>query len=260
MDPVLDDLASALRQNEARTLSLDIETSPNLVYEFNLWEPRPNHRKLVKPSQVMTFVAKYLGEDPVAHAVWDEGGYAEMIKHAWDLLDRCDILVSFNGWRFDIPYLDAAFLEQGLPPYRPFKSVDLYKVMRRFKFPFRNLEYLSTVLLNDWKVEHGGMDTWLGAMSGDPEARQTMLRYNTQDAILTEALYLYVLPWIYNHPHVTTASELQLTCNKCGSTELMGAGEYLAVVLSYRLYRCERCQGLVRAQYPRRRASTRGVR
>jgi putative component of membrane protein insertase Oxa1/YidC/SpoIIIJ protein YidD len=75
-----------------------------------------------------------------------------------------------------------------------------------------------------------------------------MRRYNVEDVRLTERLYERMLPWIANHPHVKKSASAEVpTCNKCGSTDLTRAGTYTAKVLTYQMYRCNRCHGLIRA-------------
>jgi len=85
-----------------------------------------------------------------------------------------------------------------------------------------------------------------------------MRRYNIGDVELTERLYLRMLPWIHNHPHVSNVGEM-LSCNKCGSKDLEGTGTYTANVHQYSRYRCRTCGGHVRAGHLKRIATTVGV-
>ena len=96
-----------------------------------------------------------------------------MAKKRWcraahDLLSEADVVVHYNGDKFDLPHLNREFVESGLGPPAPYASIDLLKtVKRKFRFPSNKLDYVVQKLRLGAKVSTGGYDlsarsAWLG--------------------------------------------------------------------------------------------------
>ena len=257
------ELAKALRKADRRILILDIETSPNLAYIFDLWQQGVSPGNIQEHGQVICWAAKWVGEPKVLFASDHHEGHQTSIETAYRLVDEADIIVTYNGVKFDMKHLRREFLLAGFAPPSPHKDVDLYRVVReRFKFASNKLDHVSRRLDIGEKVKHAGFDLWKRCMDGDDAAWREMKRYNVADVKLTEALYERLLPWIHNHPHVADAPMhgQELTCNRCGSADLDRAGRYNADQLQYAAYRCKRCGGMSRPTGAMRRfASTRGI-
>ena len=246
------ELAKALRNADRRILILDIETSPNLAYIFDLWQQGVSPGNIQEHGQVICWAAKWVGDSKVLFASDHHEGHHTSIETAYRLVDEADIIVTYNGVKFDMKHLRREFLLAGFAPPSPHKDVDLYRVVReRFKFASNKLDHVSQRLEIGEKVKHAGFDLWKRCMDGDDAAWREMKRYNVADVKLTESLYERLLPWIHNHPHVAEAGMqgTELSCNKCGSTSLTRAGRYTASVLQYAMYRCDKCGGLVRAAH-----------
>lgn len=227
--------------------TLDIETRPATLIGFDIWNQNFSVPQIIEPVKVLSFAAKWLGKPKVEF--WsDQDGHDEMILHAWDWLDQADVLVTYNGDRFDIPHLNREFQLAGLGIPSPYKSVDLFKVAKRkFKFISNKLENITLELGLQGKLSHEGMTLWLGCMNDDPKSWATMKRYNIQDVRQTELVYLEFLPWIDNHPNYAlfVDSDLPL-CPRCGSSELQRRGTQIALTRQYQRYQCQGCGGWVR--------------
>ena len=254
------ELAKALRKADRRILILDIETSPNLAYVFDLWQQGISPGNIREHGQVICWAAKWVGEPKVSFASDHHEGHQASIEAAYRLVDEADVIVTYNGLKFDMKHLRREFLLAEMPPPAPHKDVDLYRVVReRFKFASNKLDHVASRLEIGEKVKHAGFDLWRRCMDGDDAAWREMRRYNTHDVRLTEQLYERLLPWIHNHPHVSNCDPNELKCNKCGSTDLERSKTYTAVVHQYQSYRCRRCGGMVRAGHIKRIAQTVGV-
>jgi predicted RNA-binding Zn-ribbon protein involved in translation (DUF1610 family) len=168
-----------------------------------------------------------------------------MIHLAWDLLNEADIVVTYNGKKFDVPTLNKEFLESGLGPPSPYKQVDLYRVARReFRFASNKMDHLAKQLGIRTKVRHGGFRLWVQCMEGDPKAWTKMERYNKRDVLILDKLYDRMLPWIKGHPNVTIYKDEGDTvhsCPTCGSRKVHKRGTYVARSLRYRRYHCTSC-------------------
>lgn len=230
-----------------RVLALDIETRPSLAYVWGLWDQNINLDALVESGDMICWAAKWLGEKKVEFRSVHHDGRKKMVKDAWKLLDEADVVMHFNGARFDIPHLNREFVESGLKPPAPYKQIDLLQtVKRKFRFPSNKLAYVSEALGLAGKEKHEGYQLWLKCMAGDDRAWGRMRRYNIQDVRLLEELYEILMPWVSNHPSVgaLTGSDV---CPRCGSADLVGRGYAFLRTGRYRRFQCKACKGWTRS-------------
>ena len=229
------------RRRAPKILTIDIETRPLITKAWTAFDATA--LEIIDPGGMICAAAKWFhGERVQFSADWDGDGWLEKI---WGWLNRADIVVTYNGDRFDIPEINRQFLVNGIQPPSPYKSVDLLKITRRFRFPTRRLEHVATELFDGHKLDTGGKKLWEDVAAGIPAARQKMKRYNVQDVKLTEQVYLELLPWIKNHPNLTLFSG-QDGCPHCGSQDLVANGTVTALTMTYPLYRCHGCRANVR--------------
>jgi DNA polymerase elongation subunit (family B) len=227
----------------AKILMLDIETAPNKVYVWGLWNQNIGINQIVEPGYTLCFAAKWLGGKDIIYRSIHEDGPEEMIQAAWDLLDEADIVVHYNGTSFDVPTLNREFVMAGLDPPTGYHEVDLLKVVRkRFRFVSNKLTYITEQLGLGEKVEHKGMPLWTGCMNGDDASWRHMKKYNQKDIKLLESLYKQVLPWIKNHPNIGLwINEQEPVCRNCGSDHVQKRGLQYTSTMVYQRYRCMDC-------------------
>jgi hypothetical protein len=182
------------------------------------------------------------------------------VRRAHELMDEADILVHYNGDSFDIKHLNREFVEAGLAPPSPSRSVDLYKeVKKRFRFPSNKLDYVAQKLGVGGKVSHTGHKLWVDCLNQDPKAWALMRRYNIGDVRLTEKLYDRLRPWIHGHPHLGLFTGEERSCDKCGSTNLKQEGRTTTAVTAYVRFQCEDCGGWSRMNHRKAAVTMRGI-
>lgn len=225
-------------------LIIDIEVAPMIVWCWDLWNPKLSPDSVMKEKEILCFAAKWLGKDEIIFRSKDKS-LTQMIDELHYLLNKADIVIHYNGVKFDIPHINTLFLTHGLNSPSSFKQIDLLKVVRKqFKFSSNSLNFVCRELGLAVKKNHGGSDTWLKCMDGDPEAWKTMQKYNENDVVITEELYKYLLPWIPDHPNVGlfNASAKVESCPTCGHAEaLIQSGYYFTSVSRYPKYVCGFC-------------------
>jgi ribosomal protein L32 len=194
-------------------------------------------------SYVMCFAAKWKDTDELFYDSVKKSGAKRMLKRIHKLLDEADVVVHFNGSRFDIPVLNKEFLLYGLYPPATYKQVDLLRVARaKFKFPSNKLDYLAKVLGFGGKYKHAGHELWVRCLAGDLDAWAEMEKYNKHDVVLLEAVYHRLLPWIPNHPNYALYSPQGAeVCPNCGSEHLTKRGFSYSAASKYQRYQCKGC-------------------
>ncbi len=235
--------------NKPKILIFDIETAPNLGYIWGMYEQ--NVIEFKNEWYMLSFTAKWLGESAKTYALPDYHNYKpgsendkELVKQLWKLFDEADIVIAHNGDEFDIKKANARFSYHQLPPPSPYKTVDTKKVAKKyFSFNSNSLNNLGKHLGLGEKIDTGGFKTWKGCMDGDKKSWATMKKYNKQDVILLEKVYLRLLPWMNGHPVLGALQNNGEICPKCGSKHLQKRGIAVTKTGRYVRYQCQGCGG-----------------
>ena len=228
-----------------KILVFDIETTPNISYTWGKYEQ--DVIAFVQESYMLSWSAKWLGQKTVTKGLCDYKGYKPntaddklLVKELYDLFEQADILIAHNGDRFDIKKANTRFIYHGLTPPDPYKTIDTLKIARKnFAFNSNKLDDLGNFLGVGRKVKHPGFDLWLGCMNGDKRSWDLMKKYNRQDVVLLENIYLKLLPWIQNHP--TPKDNLE-DCPNCQSTHFVKKGQdFNSQIGKYQRVKCMDC-------------------
>jgi len=205
-----------------------------------MWQQNVSIGQLVSPTYMLCWAAKWNGNDQVITGKHGEKG---QLKTLWKLINEADAICHYNGKRFDIPHINREFLEKSYKPTSPYKQIDLLDTVKRmFKFPSNKLDYVTQALHLSGKAETGGFDTWVGCIEDNPEAWNTMQKYNIQDVIVLEELYNKIQGWIPNHAnHSIYGDNDGLVCPNCGGKHFQRRGTYKANTSTYQRYKCKGC-------------------
>lgn len=223
-----------------KTLVLDLETSPNIAHTWGLFDQNVSLNQLLEPSRMICFSAKWLGDPQTLFWSEFEHGRPEMLDAVHDLLTDADVVVHYNGRRFDIPIINRDLLLAGYKPPAPYQQIDLLTVAKRyFRFVSNKLAYVSVALGLEGKAEHEGHDLWTKCLAGDADAWARMEAYNRQDVVLTEQLYQVLRPWISNHPNLRLFGNAD-GCPNCGG-RLVKEGFSYTQMGRYQRLSCTAC-------------------
>jgi DNA polymerase elongation subunit (family B) len=249
------------KKSGPKILTIDIETSPNLAHVWQIWNVNVGINQLLESGEVICFAAKWYGDRKTMFYSTYHDGKEQMVLAAHALLDEADIVVHYNGKRFDIPHLNREFLEAGLEPPAPYAQVDLYQTAKsKFRFPSNKLDYIAQTLDIGAKTSHAGHTLWLDCLNGKPKAWKTMKEYNVHDVVLTETLYSRLLPWIHPHPNVNLYSDvLEEGCPNCGGTDLRREGYARTALGVYQRFQCRTCGKWSRDKHKLGGVDVRGV-
>jgi len=227
-----------------KVLLFDIETAPNIGYTWGKYEQ--NVIKFVEQHYMLCFAYKWLGEK-TTHAVGlpdfklyskNKKDDTEVARKLWELFDEADVIIGHNGDAFDVKKSNTFFLKAGFTPPSPYKTVDTLKQARKyFKCNSNRLNDIGEYLNLGQKVETGGFQLWEDCLAGDSKAWKLMIKYNKQDVVLLEQVYLKLLPWMATHPDIGERE----TCKNCNSDKLQKRGWLVNRKSKKQRYHCQDC-------------------
>ena len=246
----------------------DLETSFMQGYFFDIWQINIPMSHLLTASWAMN------DDEPVGVRLTPEdvktGNDLEVVVKLIEAINSCDVVVTFNGKKFDVKKLNTRALYWGLPPVAIPRHIDLMQDAKRlFKFPSNSMQNISQYLGEDGKINTGGSRLWQRCAEYDnyevcDAALQEMLEYNLQDINATRDLHKRFMGWSKNTPNIGTITkkvrgkdlkeDTELLCVHCGSSGVSKimidgiAKQGYTSVSSFDLYRCgeSTCRGVSR--------------
>jgi len=228
-----------------KILIYDIETTPMQSWHWGCYKTNIMPAQVIKPQKLLCFVAKWLGNEAVFFGS-TQGRRTDRFccEELWKLFDEADIIVAHNGQAFDAKTVRARWVAHGMMPPSPYKQVDTLKLAKAVgRFGINKLDYLGRYLDIGKKVEHEGFDLWLKCMANDKAAWARMEKYNIQDVLLLEELYVKLRAWDKKHPNIALVyDDSETRCVCCGSTNLkdMAQASYTGVSV-FPSVRCMDC-------------------
>lgn len=224
-----------------KVLALDIECTPGKVYTWSLWKPTIGITQIIEPPRMLCFSAQWQGSKKVLFYSEFHHSRKEMLDELHALLDEADVIITYNGKRFDLPWIHGELILEGYTPPSPVHHVDLYQVIKSNSRLLSNkLDYVAQRYLDDQKVTHSGFQLWVDCMAGDEKAWNLMRKYAKKDTALLHPLYQKLLPWTKGHPNAALHYGSE-GCPKCGSEDVQRRGYSYTGVSKFQRFRCNDC-------------------
>lgn len=223
---------------DAKILFWDTEFTPNRGYFWGLWDQNIPYSFVDETQRMLCFGTKWYKKP--TRVVDERVGRVEMLTELRDQLLEADLVVSWNGAKYDTRMANREFIKAGLTPPAPYKEVDLMRIVKqRFAFASNKLDSVAQELGVGRKVDTGGFDLWRGVMAGDEKSWNKMRKYQKGDVDLLENLFEVLKPWI-KMPH--PVNDLSgLVCRNCGGTHLQSRGVSRTLQGEYPRYQCLGC-------------------
>ncbi len=228
-----------------KVLFLDIETLPNLAWTWGKYQQDVLDFK--QEGCIASFACKWLGQKKtLAFGLPSYGRYrgdyddSRIVRHIWKFLDEAEVVVAHNGKVFDLRVITGRFIVHGLKPPSPYKVVDTKMIAKRVaRFNSNKLDDLGRITGLGRKL-HTSFGLWRGCIEGDRKAWKTLLKYNKQDVILLERLYLKLRAYDTSHPNMALYSGARV-CPRCGGARLVSNGYRFAATRMYKRLQCLDC-------------------
>lgn len=222
-----------------RLLLIDIETAPAKAYIWRLFDENIGLDQLIEPGRIICWAAGWVGDRRV-HFMDERGGRKKMLVGLADLVTQADAVITYNGDKFDLPKINGAMIEEGLPPLPPVASIDVIKTVKKMGAQSNKLAYIVSRLGLGQKVDTGGFKLWSGCLDGNKTAWRKMRRYNIMDVRVLGRLYMRLRPYMTTHPALGTG---RANCPKCQSGALQRRGLRHTRLLSIERLQCQSCGG-----------------
>ncbi|QGH73810.1 DNA polymerase II [Vibrio phage vB_VhaM_VH-8] len=250
-------------------LYFDLESSLMEGYFFKIWDENIPITRVKKHSHLLTAAWATndgeVGSIRISPEDVKTGNDLAVVVKMIEMINSCDVLVSYNGKRFDLKLLNTRAIYWGLPPIAAKKHVDLFEQAKKsFKFPSNSMQNVSKYLGLEGKLATGGTLLWERCANFDDkevcnEAIIEMETYNRQDIEATRDLHKRLQGWGKNTPNIGTIAKSKdgvegLRCTHCGSSDVSKimidgvAKQGYTSVSSFDLYRCgeSNCRGVSR--------------
>jgi DNA polymerase elongation subunit (family B) len=226
--------------NELKVLLFDCETAPNTSYTWH-GKYEQNVIEFLEEGYMLSFAYKWLGKPVKAFSLADfKMDKKKLVQKLWEVMDEADVIIAHNGKQFDIKWANRAFLLYGLTPPSPYRVIDtLTEARKNFKLNSNRLNDIGNYLGIGSKLETGGFPLWKACMAGDKKAFKKMVKYNKQDVVLLEQVYLKLRPFMTNHPICN--ADPNRVCPVCGSSHLQNRGWQITSMFKKRRVQCQSC-------------------
>lgn len=224
-----------------KVLVIDIETAPNLVWTWGLFQQNIGINQIERPGRVLCFAARWHGSDETMFYS-ERKGRDQMVNAAHRLMLEADAIVGWNSQRFDTRWLNKEFKQSALRRPAGHRQVDLMRSVKKYQYqPSYKLDYNARFLGIGGKVATGGFELWRGCMGGDRESWRLMEEYNRHDTNLTDEVLTDMRQggWVTGLPNMSLHGGDVCPC--CGSDRLQADGLIKGTTRTYRKWVCLDC-------------------
>jgi hypothetical protein len=236
-----------LRPDKQKVLVFDVETLPTLAYTWGVWNVNITKEKIVKEECLLSFAAKWLGDDRIISDVLTPKEAVNrddkrLSTNLWKLIEEAQVVITHNGKRFDIRKMNTRFWKHGLNRPSSYKVIDtLVTAKAVFGLLYNSMSYIAEFKEADQKLDTE-FALWIGCDNGNKDALIYMQTYNEQDVRTQEAIYMEMRGWMPNHPDLGVYQNLDGVCPVCLSgNKPKEIGFYVAKSNRYLEHRCLEC-------------------
>jgi DNA polymerase III epsilon subunit-like protein len=223
-----------------RILFIDLETLPNVVYNYSLWEgSKPD--MIIQEKAIICFGYKWLG-DKKTTVIEAEEPYDDydLCVQMTEIMNEADYIVAHYGDKFDLRFIRSRCIINGImaPAFIP--SIDTYKLAKKhFNFNANRLDYLGKLLGFGGKITTG-WSLWQKCAEGDKKAIKQMAEYNKRDVELLEKVFLHMLPHVESKLNYQLFSD-KVVCPHCGSDHIQRRGTVCLKTRKRQRLACMKC-------------------
>ena len=251
-----------VKQGKVNYLFFDLETSPERTLTFGRFKQNIGDTQVLSYSHILTVAWAFndgeVKSSKLSHKDIENEDDLTAIIDLVEAINKADVIVTFNGVKFDLKYLKTRMLKWGLPPLKPVKHIDLFlQAKKHFRFPSNSMNNICKYLGYSELKTSTDFDLWKRCINyKDKQDCETALTememYNRQDIVVTRNLFKQIQGWTTGINVGTILNSKEnvnetIRCPKCGSDDINAIDSELQVGQSmFSLYRCGDCRGVSR--------------
>lgn len=190
---------------------------------------------------------KWLGEKTVhceSITKYNDGSWMDdgpLVDRCARLIEQADMIVTYNGVRCDIPFLQTRLLINHKPLLAPVAHKDLYFTVRhKLKMSRNRLLDIQEAMESKSKKTPVRLMQWLKTVvKHDRTALAEIEQHCKQDVLVLEERYLELRPLLLTHPRLHGYG----TCNKCGGVLVKNKVYFVAGKQQKITMHCTACGG-----------------
>ena len=232
-----------LSQPEPKKLNIlyfDLESSLMGTLTFGLWNQNISGNRITKHSHLLSNSWAFNDELPQGVRLTPEdvaeGNDLLVVVDTIRAIEKADLIISFNGKKFDVPLLKTRALLHGLPPIKFPPHLDLMQEAKRnFRFPSNSMQNISLYLGEHGKLATSGRNLWERCYNHSNyddcnDALAQMLEYGLRDIDATRDLHKRMQGWFKSPVNiglitkeingVNTKDNHTLLCPHCASKDI----------------------------------------
>ena len=224
-----------------RIVLFDIETIPNLLEALKVWPQLSDFEGRTLKADITTVICfgwMRLGDKKAkVETAWGlSGGVSRwgdvnddylLIKRAHAILVDADIIVTHNGKRFDLGFINTRILywrvkkkDKSLTVLPPIPHIDTCQIARSKMYLFSNrLSRLGGFFGVGEKIDTGGWDLWVDVWHKKAKAMRLMAKYCKGDVELLARIFTEVKGISKDIPNMNLFSSRPV-CPRCGHNAL----------------------------------------
>ena len=246
-----------MAKRKPKILLWDIERSHSVVGTFGMYNTTIHYGSVLKHSSIICGAWKFLGEKKIYTSSItdnksifkkDRGDDYYVVSALKQAIESADVIVAHYGDKFDLKFFNTRCLYHGIAPVAKPITIDTYKVAKKhFLFDFNKLDYLGQYLSVGSKLKTDN-SMWLAVINPKVDHHsaikkvEEMVKYNKQDVILLEKVYLKLHPFMDNHPNANLFIESKVpVCPNCSSVHLHSRGYRRTRSSIFKRYNCQDC-------------------
>ena len=223
----------------------DIERFPGVYYG---WSSFDNPFSQKEKSSISLICYKWLGEDEI-HTIRlsrlqhrrNPRNELPIIKKMLKVVNEADILIAYNGDRFDWKKFNGAVMKHGLEPAKKPKLIDPLKMIKRdTSFDSHRLDDMCKELGVHLKLSTE-KNLFTNSMT-DWDKYMDLAEYCRHDIMALESLFKRISPYLAPVVNIGSLQNKDKACASCGSENLVKFGSYiLNSGVETQRYRCKDC-------------------
>lgn len=152
---------------------------------------------------------------------------SKIVKELTPLLEEADAVLAHYGSGFDVPYVNTRAIINGLQPPAKLTVIDPWKTSKaQLRMSRNGLAQIADAVNAKHRKTHVAWSVWETARYGCTKSIDKLLKYNINDVLALEDVYVALRPLMHTHPYVgpTVAGGAKSRCPACGSNRSRSVG------------------------------------